>query len=353
MRIEDIDKNFKVETNIEREGLIFQNVLSAPFKVHGLMHIDGKYRRLPEEIAKGTNPGVLALHANTAGGRLRFKTNSPYIAIKAFMPQVYNWVHFPMTGSSAFDLYVDNSYFRTFVPPLNINGSYESVHDLDGKMHEILIHFPLYSEVSDLFIGIKEGCEVLEADPYKTELPIVYYGSSITQGGCASRPGMAYQNILSRRLSCEQLNLGFSGSAKGEQIMADYIAGLEMSVYVQDYDHNAPTNEHLMATHEKFFLTIREKHPDLPVIFATRPHVADDTFGNYSGQRAAIIEKTYNDALKRGDKNVYYLGNAALTELCGNEGNVDNTHPTDFGFMSMALAFEKVLKVILKQKSGQ
>lgn len=350
MRIEDIDKNFKIETKIEREGLVFQNVLNtAPFKVHGLMHVDGQYRRLPKEIADGTNQGVATLHAHTAGGRLRFKTNSPFIAIKAVMPNYYNGVHFPLTGSSGFDLYVDNSYFRTFVPPFDLkaNKGYESVHDLDGQMHEVLIHFPLYSEVSELYIGLKDGCEVLEADPYKTELPVVYYGSSITQGGCASRPGMAYQNILSRHLSCEQLNLGFSGSARGEQIMADYIAGLEMSAYVHDYDHNAPTNEHLLATHEKFFLTVREKHPDLPVIFATRPHVADDTFGNYSGQRAAIIEKTYNNALNRGDKNVYFLDNAALTRLCGNEGNVDNTHPTDFGFMSMALAFEEVMKNIL------
>ena len=349
MRIEDIDKNFKVETSIEREGLVFRSVRTAPFKVHGLTYVDGKYRRLPEEIAKGTNPGVHALHANTAGGRLRFKTNSPYIAIKAEMPQAYKWVHFPMTGSSAFDLYLDNSYFRTFVPPLDLpeKKGYESVHDLDGKMHEVLIHFPLYSEVSQLYIGLKDGCEILEADPYRVELPVVYYGSTITQGGCASRPGMSYQNILSRRLDCEQINLGFSGSAKGEQIMADYIAGLDMSLYVHDYDHNAPTNEHLLATHERFFLTVREKHPDLPVIFATRPHVADDTFGNYCAQRAAIIEKTYQNALNRGDKNVYYLDNAALTELCGNEGNVDNTHPTDFGFMSMAMAFEKIMKNVL------
>ncbi len=348
MRIEDIDKNFKIETKIEREGLVFRDVLDAPFKVHGLMHIDGKYRRLPEEVAKETNPGVHGLHANTAGGRLRFKTNSPFVAIKAIMPTYYKWVHFPMTGSSAFDLYLDNNYYRTFVPPLEIGEGYESVHDLDGKMHEILIHFPLYSEVSHLYIGLKDGCEILEADPYKTELPVVYYGSSITQGGCASRPGMSYQSILSRRFNCEQLNLGFSGSAKGEQVMADYIAGLEMSVFVQDYDCNAPTNEHLMATHEKFFLTIRDKHPDLPVIFAPRPHVVDDSFGNYAGQRAAIIEKTYNDALKRGDKNVYYVDNAALTALCGNEGTVDNTHPTDFGFVSMANAFGNVFEKILK-----
>ncbi len=347
MRIEDIDKNFKIETSISREGLVFQNVMNAPFKVHGLMHIDGKYRRLPEETAKGTNPGVHSLHANTAGGRLRFKTNSPYIAIKALMPTHYNWVHFPMTGSSAFDLYVDNSYFRSFVPPFELKGGYESVHDLDGEMHEILIHFPLYSEVSDLYIGLKDGCEVLEATPYRTQLPVVYYGSSVTQGGCASTPGMSYQNILSRRFDCEQINLGFSGSAKGEQIMADYIAGLEMSIYVHDYDYNAPTNEHLEATHEKFFLTIREKHPDLPVIFAPRPHVVDSTFGNYTGQRAAIVKKTYDRAIARGDKNVYYVDNAALTELCGNQGTVDNTHPTDFGFMSMANAFGKVFEKIL------
>lgn len=343
-RIDEIDKAFKVDTNIERKGLTFYSALEAPFKVYGITWADGQFHRIPESVAKSTSQNVFDLHTMTAGGRLRFKTNSPFVAIKATMPYVYRWGHFALTGSSGFDLYVDNQYYRTFVPPYNMQDGYESVHDLDGKMHEILIHFPLYSKVSELLIGVQEGCELIEATPYKTELPVVYYGSSITQGGCASTPGMCYENILSRRLDCNHINLGFSGSAKGEQEIADYIAGLEMSVFVQDYDANAPSVEHLEATHEKFFLTVREKQPDLPVILAPRLYMQST---EVSKKRIEVIEKTYNNAIARGDKNVYFVPYEKLIALCGNEGTVDNTHPTDLGFMSMANAFGEVLEKIL------
>ena len=129
----------------------------------------------------------------------------------------------------------------------------------DGKEHTFTINFPLYQGVNSLYIGLKEGSVIKEAPEYETTAPFVYYGSSITQGGCASRPGSAYQNILSRHLQWDHINLGFSGSCKGEDEMAYYIASLDMSVFVYDYDHNAPTVEHLKNTHEIFFKKIKIK----------------------------------------------------------------------------------------------
>ena len=131
--------------------------------------------------------------------------------------------HFSLTGAAGFDMYVkengEDKYSATFVPPYEIESGFESVKDFfDASMREITINFPNYSNVERLFIGVSQNAKVLPAPEYKIEKPIVYYGSSITQGGCASRPGNAYQAIVSRNLSCNFINLGFSSGARGEDI---------------------------------------------------------------------------------------------------------------------------------------
>lgn len=345
-----IDANFKVETKIAQEDLRFYDSRQASFQICGVYFEDGKFRRMPESVAKAVNPGVLRLHANTAGGRIRFQTDSPYVAIHTKMPSIGKMPHFALTGSAGFDLYgkeegEQERYMGTFTPPFAIADGYESILRFPGaKMREITINMPLYSEVSQLYIGLQEGATLLPPKPYKAQKPIVYYGSSITQGGCASRPGNAYQNPIARRLNLDYVNLGFSGSAKGEQAIADYIAGLEMSVFVYDYDHNAPTPEHLQETHEKMFLTIRKARPDIPVIMMSRPRAclnAEDQ------RRLEIITATYENAKARGDKNVYLLTGPELMRDAGCDGNVDGTHPTDYGFASMAHALGDLLEKML------
>ncbi|MBR6426308.1 MAG: hypothetical protein IKS28_00630, partial [Clostridia bacterium] len=183
-----------------------------------------------------------------------------------------------------------------------------------GGMQDLIIDFPLYNDVDKLFIGVSDKALFETPAGYGRRVPVVYYGSSITQGGCASRPGNSYQAMLSRALDCDYINLGFSGSAKGEQIIARYIAGLEMSAFVFDYDHNAPDAEHLARTHEPFFLTVREAHPDTPVIIISKPDVinVDPEAERSFAVRRDIIRKTYENALSRGDKNVYFIDGASI-----------------------------------------
>ena len=198
----------------------------------------------------------------------------------------------------------------------------------------------MYSDVKELYIGLQKDAVLKEAKPYKNTKPIVYYGSSVTQGGCASRPGMSYQAIISREFDYDYINLGFSGNGRAEDEIAEYISNLDMSVFVYDYDYNAPTPEYLEETHEKMFKTIREKQPDLPIIMMSRPKFF---LNDRERKRRSIIETTYKNAISAGDKNVYFIDGEALTELCKDEGTVDGTHPTDFGFVSMANAVSKVL----------
>ena len=348
--IEKVDKNFKVETNIGKEDVTFYDVLNAPFKVYGVTFENGKFRRMPEEVAKAVSVDVHILHSHTAGGRVRFRTDSPYIAIHAKMPSVGRMPHFALCGSSGFDLYVrengEEKYIRTFMPPVNLKDGYESVLEVgNGGMREFTINFPLYSEVSALFIGLSDKASVLEPTPYTYETPVVYYGSSITQGGCASRPGNSYQGTISRRLHTDYINLGFSGSARAEDEMIAYVCSLPMSVFVYDYDHNAPSLEHLEATHEKMFKAVRAAHPTLPVVMMSSPQFYVD---EYWKKRREVIETTYQNAKAAGDENVYYIPGNQLMAMAGNEGTVDGCHPTDFGFASMAKAVGDLLEKLLK-----
>lgn len=346
--ISDVDKNFKVETKLEHDGLKFYNALSEPFKIYGIKMEDGKFRRLPQNIAKRVSEGVLHLHSHTAGGRVRFRTDSPFVAINVKMPFVAKMAHFPIAGSAGFDAYVNygdgEEYLKTFMPTVEMTDGYESLLPIDKEgMRDVTINFPLYSDVSELYIGLDENAEIEEPTPYIDMAPIVYYGSSITQGGCASRPGNCYQGYISRRFNCDYINLGFSGSAKAEDVMIDYIKNLDMSMFVYDYDHNAPSIEHLKNTHEKMFKEIREKHPDIPVVMMSAPIWEPK---NGWDKRRDIIEQTYKNAVAAGDNNVYFLDGKNLMAICQNNGTVDNCHPTDLGFFSMAKALGDAIEKI-------
>ncbi|MBQ9802798.1 MAG: SGNH/GDSL hydrolase family protein [Clostridia bacterium] len=362
MRIEDIDKNLVVETTITEPDLVWFNVRELPFRLYGVIYDEtmGCYVRMPQATAEAISQNVSgSLNRCTAGGRVRFRTDSRYIAIKAVMKNGSPMVHMPLTGQSGFDLYrVDKKgkdlYYRTFVPPRGMTEGYSSAHWVEGTEADYTINFPLYDGVKELYVALKRNAHLSEPTPYAIEKPVVYYGSSITQGGCASRPGNAYQAIISRHLGVDHINLGFSGSAKGELGMAEYIATLDMSAFVMDYDHNTNNEEHLKQTHEPFFKAVRAAHPTLPIIIVSAPNVllkGDEKFsyGRFTARRA-IVRRTYENALIAGDKNVYFIDGAQLFK--GEDWDactVDGTHPNDLGFFRMATRIGKdVRKVLLK-----
>lgn len=321
--------------------MIYYNVKNSPFDVYGLYHYrqEPEFRRIPDEVAAATSDGVRELAKNTAGGRIKFRTNSATVALRAVMRALCDMPHMPRTGSAGFDLYVKTGakylYYRTFVPE-NFNGGFESVQVFpDARERELLIHFPLYNDVVSVEIGLDDGATLAGGEKYRYETPVVYYGSSITQGGCASRPGNSYEAIISRRYDCDYLNLGFSGSARGEACMAAYIATLPMSVFVMDYEHNTPDVEHLRATHEPFFRTIREKNPQLPVLFLSAPDFDRDPVG--FAERRDVVYTTYLNALRGGDRHVAFLDGAG--HFAGEDRDactVDSCHPNDLGFFRMA-----------------
>ena len=210
-----------------------------------------------------------------------------------------------------------------------------TVNIFEGKLY---IQTGTFKNVSKHTVG--------EGMPYRNQLPIVYYGSSITQGGCASRPGNAYQNIISRHLNMDFLNLGFSGNAKAEDAVTNYMADLPMLVFVCDYDHNAPNVEYLRSTHQKLYDTIRKKNPDVPFIMLSRPDFECNLTDNRL--RRDVIMETLLHARANGDKNIWFVdGSSLFRGQFGDACTVDGTHPTDLGFGLFAEKLEDELRHVL------
>lgn len=350
MKLSEIDKNFQINTNVPKDDIIWLDASQEPFKVYGASSCN-PYIRMPLDIAEKVSPGVLGLTKNTAGIRIRFKTDSSYIAIHCERNYNGNMPHMPFTGSNGFDLYTysdktnNQAYLKTFTPPLDSSKGYSSYVDVKSGMTEFILNFPLYSTVDKLFIGVCKDAHFEEPSNYMNDSPVVFYGSSITQGGCASRPGNCYQNFLSRALNLDYINLGFSGSGKAEDEILDYMANLKMSVFVSDYDHNAPDANYLESTHYKLYKAIRAKNPDIPYIMISRP---DYNIGNsLDDARRNVIFETFIKAKNDGDKNVYLVDGASL--FAGDEWfacTVDGTHPNDLGFYRFGSALTPVFKKI-------
>ena len=346
MEIKKIDKNFADQPDLANGKVI--DVPSKFVKLFGVFYDkEHGFLRLPLEKANKISENVAYLAKHTAGGRVSFATNSLRIKIIVKYDNLEKMYHMPLTGQAGFSLLEvkNNKEYHRFTYTLNFdsyNGYESTSRVLPGKgMRNYVMYFPLYNAVKSLKIVIDEDAEIKAFDPYKKTLPILYYGSSITQGGCASRPDNSYQAIVSKITRIDHINLGFSGNCKGEEEMAKYTASIPCSKFVMAYDNNAQDAEYLKKTHEKFFQIFREKQPNTPVIFISATNYTERP-GEYE-KRRKIIFNTYQNALKSGDKNVYFIDGKTLYPIKFREScSVDGAHPNDLGFYFIA---KKILKV--------
>ncbi len=360
-KIENLDKNFKPQ-EVDENGLIFRNCLDEPFTLYGFSspNESGVFSRLPISFTEsdGVSEFVQRLILHTSGGRVRFRTNSKRIAIHAELRDTLVMYHMPATGSHGFDLYASPANspgdftFKGVLTPKSFKSGEtlsEASFELDdNSLREIIINFPLYNGVKSLYIGLEENCVLEKATPYSIEKPIVCYGSSVSQGGCASRPGTNYLPLLSRWLDADFINLGFSGADKGEEAIAHHIATLDMSVFIYAYGYNAPSVEHYENTYYPFYEIVRAKNPDLPIIMMSPPlcpQIKSKKMLDVQTKRKEVVINAFEKAKKRGD-NVYFIDGFKLLE--NPESTVDSIHPTDLGFYEMATKIYPLLREILK-----
>jgi len=352
----NIDKNMIVNTTIGDVAVTWHDVKHAPFSLYGFSEPVGEpfFRRVPADVAAATSDAVARLSQESAGGRVRFSSDSPFVAIRAKFRVVGRSSHLTLVSSAGFDLYIDTEYGSRFVRefriPNDVTDSYEQIINLGtAQMRSFTIHFPVHSVVEKLEIGLAPEAALAEERPYRDIAPIVIYGSSIVHGTAATRPGLVYPCILSRELNIDVRNLGFSGNAKGEAAIGKWMAELPMSVFISDYDHNAPNPEHLAATHYPLYEIIREKNPTVPYIMISRPNY----WTNFCGEqdvlrRREVVMRSYLKAREAGDQNVYFIDGMSFfaTDECY-DLSIDGTHPNDAGFMRMAESIAALIRHIL------
>lgn len=350
--ISKLDKNFAVQ-KVGNLDVVYKDALSEPFVLEGFpFRKKGEpLRRLPSYIKpEDISNGVYHLANHTSGGVIRFRTDSPYLTIRARIGhRKISMGHMPATGSSGFDLMADKDTYIKTVNPMHYKREIpEPLEVLMTKnnpktMRDYTLYLPLYNSVKSIEIGFAPSAKVEAPTPHKVKKPIVFYGSSITHGACASRTSLPYTALVCRDVDAPMVNLGFSGNAKGEPKMAELIASLDMSVFVYDYDYNAPTAEHLAKTHEPFFKIIRKAQPNLPIIMLSRVSHAID-------ERANIVKQTYENAKKAGDKNVWFIdGRDLFKDLPFALLTVDHCHPNDLGFYLMYKNVMPAIKEALKK----
>ncbi|PVD51020.1 hypothetical protein DC498_16495 [Terrimonas sp.] len=316
------------------------------------------YDRFPAKAEQTVRKEVWKLSKNAAGEYIRFTTNASEIVVRYIVSGGKNFDHMPSTGVSGVDLYVqdnaDNWHWVRAAYKFGDTIEYRySGFASPAPVKEFRLYLPLYNTPVWLNIGVPET-NTFSALPVNKEKPLVLYGTSILQGGCASRPGLAWTNILGRKLNMPIINLGFSGNGRLEQPVIDLINEIDAKLFVLDCQPNLvdkkqypePELENRIRNSVK---SLQSKHPATPILLAEHccgfPAVnLDSASANRYIWTSEVMANTFSKMKKEGVKNIYLL--TAKDIGFDMESTVDGTHPNDIGMMKYAEAYEKAIRKI-------
>ena len=290
---------------------------------------------------------------------MRFRSNTTEVRLHAEVDG-RRMHHMALIGSMGFDLYAGNGLTQVFAKSTSFRYDVNEYtctifSSPNALMRDFTIYFPLYSGVKSVEIGLVPGSLIEEPTPWKDSRPAVVYGTSITQGGCVSRPGMLYSNILSRLLGQPFYNFGFSGNGKGEPQIAEKLAEIhDPAIYILDYDDNARP-ELLEKTLRPFIQILRESHPETPILALSTEPKSAEAFEPFDSVYASkerplynqIHQTVYDELRATGDNNIYYLDGRMLYGSDFDECTVDGAHATDLGSYRIAHTLAPVIDRIL------
>lgn len=353
-----LDLNMALQ-KADSDGIVWFDPREEPFELLGFEWIkeDTVYRRLPVNPDWEIRSAVDGLANHTAGGQIRFRSDSKRIFVKVELRERSGMYHMPATGQSGFDLYVRDGevqrYVRTTRFPHDTIRYKAMLYDVpEAQMRSFTLNFPLYNGVNSVLLGVEQGSMLEEALPFTLPGKIVIYGTSITQGGCVVRPGMVYSNILSRLLDVQFVNLGFSGNGRGEPALAhliNEIPGIRMIIL--DYEANAGNT--IVNTLGPFVDVLREKHPDIPILIMSKIRYASAWAGSSQYEEWMKLRDFQRELVDKrsraGDKHIYFLDGSTILGADYDECTVDGVHPNDLGSMRMANALRPVIANILQE----
>ncbi|MDR3165574.1 MAG: SGNH/GDSL hydrolase family protein [Synergistaceae bacterium] len=305
-------------------------------------------------VNKHYSEGVDQYAQNTAGGRIRFKTDSPTIDIKITLdkPIFVPWAsHYSTAGTDVYKIVDGERIWLATISPYSENERNLNQNITVGngaEMTDIVIYLPQYAQIDNFEIGLEKGSHIASPTPYTIEKPIVFYGSSITQGSSASRSGLSLPALVANRRDADFVNFGFSGFARGEQSVAEEITRIDMSAFVMEYDHNADTPEDLAKTHYAFYKTVRDAHSKVPIVMLSRISGGYSISESEAAERTDIIRQTYERAKSDGDNNVFLIDGSNLFLKNAEFYLADGKHPNDLGMTVIAEAIEKCLGALEK-----
>ena len=339
--------------NVNTQQIEFHEIDRNEFRLSGFYwrNKGEAFCRLPthEKYDLPTNVDRLANYS--AGGQLSFCSDTLHLVIHAEISLPHKIVRMPLTGTMGFDLYIRKGNDKIFSNVTafdfaSLEYCAEVFCDENKIMREFTLNFPLYARVDNIEIGVDRNAKIAAPFPWKDNKPIVTYGSSILQGACASRPGMCYTNILSRKLNRPILNFGFAGNAYGEKEIARVLSDIDNpSMYLIDYDPNAGADG-VRNTLVDFCRIIRQKHSAVPIVTISNIPYPQDFFSHTSDSNASsrllqlseIHRELTAQLISEGDNNIFFIDGKELLGTDFHECSVDGCHLSDMGFYRMAEA---------------
>lgn len=335
---------------------VFYDASEFPLLGKITQETETRYERLPAYLKDSVSrPAIWTLGKNTSGLYVRFSSNSTSVSARWKVLGNVSMNHFTDTGIKGLDLYAWESNKWQFVNtarPTDTLSQQTIIANMTPNEREYMLFLPLYDGVTGLFIGVDSAATITapRTNYPLTEQPIVVYGTSITQGGCASRPGMSYTNILTRWMNREFVNLGFSGNGRLDYEIAEIMAKRkDAAMFVLDFIPNV-TEVQVKERTKHFVSIIRKENPKTPILFIESVIFTHSVFDTATAKILADKNSALRaefDALKNaGDTNIYYLESDDLLEHDG-EATVDRVHLTDLGFMRFAEVLQKKISAVL------
>lgn len=333
MNIEDLDENMVLKD--PEKGLHWYNAEAFTIEGKGWKDTAKVYHRVPAKVESIVRPAIWDLGRNSSGISIHFTTDSTSLAVKWDGFEAMN--HMTALGVSGLDLYVKHQGKWKWLAvgrPSQEQNEIELITGIPSEVREYILYLPLYNQINKIELGVPEKFS-LKATAPREKKPIVFYGTSITQGGCASRPGMCYSAILGRWLDNPTINLGFSGNGIMEPEVIDLLCELDPAVFVIDCLPNM-NEEMIIEREENALRKLRTAHPNTPIVlidnilycesFLKRSFM-DEYIAKNSAQYA-IYEKLVGE----GMSDLHYIKDTDLIGVDG-EGTVDGCHLTDLGYM--------------------
>ena len=287
--------------------------------------------RLPKDAAEELPPAVEKLMKFPAGARIRFSSDTTSLRIRVEAPRIHSLSHMSAMGTSGLDAYVDGAYWASATPSREGEQELTFFQGASQKSKQITIYLPTYQEVTVLAVGVDAGAALDTPDPFAQRLPICFYGSSIAQGACAGRPGMSYEAILARRLNVDFVNLGFSGSGRGEPEVVDLVNRVEACCYV--FDLGKSYRMQPVEVYAQMLRRVRAAHPDVPIvamtsIFATREWY-DPNWAQLSQYVRDVAKRAAGEMIDAGDEAVHLVDGLELLGPADADGFQEGVHPND------------------------